>query len=198
MGVCGRHPFRRASRSRGIHNADKIAVLRRRLKISVCVTEQIFKSCYPAGLRKPGWKSAGRIKIPIFVVEDHAIQVLKIIRNVLQPLHILVVDNNLFCSRIITNSCQDTLAIGEVDRHFDGTALSQAAPQGHIVDGVRQHHQNRLLVFNAERCRTPCELIRTQVHVAVTDTVSRRRLNEILVGEPICLPGQDLSDRTLF
>ena len=36
------------------------------------------------------------------------------------------------------------------------------------------------------------------MHVAVTDTVSRSRLNEILVGEPICLPGQNLSDRTLF
>ena len=123
---------------------------------------------------------------------------LEVIRDFLQSVHILVVDNDLFCSRIITKPCQDTLAIGEVDRHFDGTALSQTAPHSQIVDGVRQHHQNRLLVFNAERCRTLRKLIRTHMHITVTNTVSRSRLNEILVGEPICLPGQNLSDRTLF
>ena len=36
------------------------------------------------------------------------------------------------------------------------------------------------------------------MHVAVTDAVSRSRLNKILVCQPLCLPGQNLSDRTLF
>ena len=74
----------------------------------------------------------------------------QIVSDRFEGLQMTTVDDHRAGGRVVADARKHAPAVGEIYRHLDGAALGEPTPGNEKVDGVRQHHQHRLLRGNLQ------------------------------------------------
>ena len=179
------HPLGGAGGPRGEHDADEVVEGRCRLEWRLVIGKELLEGYRLAAPGKLWRQRQIAAPIRIFGVEDAVLEGFELVRDLVEKGQVVAVDDDRAGGGIVADAPQDALAVGEVHRHLHRAALAESAPDGEVVDDVRQHHQNRLLVRDPECSGAVRETVGEAVHLAVAHLLSGHRLHEGLVPEAL-------------